>query len=190
MFPHSVQMKTEAAESKSSERGSEMEFWEGAILVVGGIWLIGKLSRQSPNHPVNAIPLSVSASGNSLNPTLSTNTDGSSSLVVGEPFGPGATPTTIGGSSSAPACCGQNAATTPATVGASTGTPRTPAATSTPNKILPFNAARPGAFINQFKGRTPVPVRQLPANQVPVRTTATSPAAAAAPRQPVRFYAV
>jgi hypothetical protein len=31
-----------------------MEWWEGAILIVGGIWLVGRMSRQSPNHPLNA----------------------------------------------------------------------------------------------------------------------------------------
>jgi hypothetical protein len=33
-----------------------MEFWEGAILVVGGIWLVGRMSRQSASHPANIIP--------------------------------------------------------------------------------------------------------------------------------------
>lgn len=66
-----------------------MKFWEGAILVVGGIWLIGRLSRRLPTHPTNAIG-SVSSSDssisnmNSAGPTVGTNTDGSSSLVGGE----------------------------------------------------------------------------------------------------------
>ena len=30
-----------------------MKFWEGAILVVGGIWLVGRMSRNSAMHPAN-----------------------------------------------------------------------------------------------------------------------------------------
>jgi len=33
-----------------------MEFWEGAVIVVGGLWLIGRMSRQSAAHPLNAMP--------------------------------------------------------------------------------------------------------------------------------------
>lgn len=66
-----------------------MKFWEGAIIVVGGIWLIGRLSRSSASHPVN---LAASGAGAAASPspllpggaTVETNTDGSNSLVAGE----------------------------------------------------------------------------------------------------------
>jgi hypothetical protein len=29
----------------------------GTILaVIGGVWVVGRISRRSPNHPINAIP--------------------------------------------------------------------------------------------------------------------------------------
>jgi len=58
-----------------------MEFWEGAILVVGGVWLVGHMSRRSAAHPLNQNQPTYSAV-----PTLaqSTNTAGTSSLVAGE----------------------------------------------------------------------------------------------------------
>jgi hypothetical protein len=27
------------------------------LAVLGGVWLVGRISRRSPNHPVNSIPL-------------------------------------------------------------------------------------------------------------------------------------
>lgn len=73
-----------------------MEFWEGAILVVGGIWLVGRMSRQSASHPANvAAPYMVSPSNDpsgGLDPTLATNTAGDSSITVGEPIGQPTTP--------------------------------------------------------------------------------------------------
>ena len=61
-----------------------MEFWEGAILVVGGLWLVGRMSRSSTAKPVlsQAAAGTVTATGN----TTATNTDGSSVLVAGEPL--------------------------------------------------------------------------------------------------------
>lgn len=26
------------------------------LLVIGGLWLVGRISRRSPNHPANAVP--------------------------------------------------------------------------------------------------------------------------------------
>lgn len=69
-----------------------MEFWEGAILALGGIWLVGHMARKSANSPINNIASSISAVGavSSAGNTISTNTDGSSSLVAGEPLSGGA----------------------------------------------------------------------------------------------------
>ena len=64
-----------------------MEFWEGAILVVGGIWLIGKVSRKSPNHPVTASMVAANPTQPAGN-TVGVNTDGSNNLVSGEPLAP------------------------------------------------------------------------------------------------------
>ncbi len=67
-----------------------MEFWEGAILVVGGVWLVGRMARASSTHPLNTIPKSMSALG-TVGPkgnTVATNTDGSTNLIPGEPLTP------------------------------------------------------------------------------------------------------
>lgn len=69
-----------------------MEFWEGAILVIGGIWLVGRMSRASKSSPLNSVSVSASALG-TVGPqgnTVATNTDGSSSLIAGEPLTPSA----------------------------------------------------------------------------------------------------
>lgn len=63
-----------------------MEFWEGAVLVVGGLWLIGKVARQAPNQLVSHVmPTSLNTSllGGAGN-TVGTNHAGDSSLVSGE----------------------------------------------------------------------------------------------------------
>lgn len=62
-----------------------MEFIEGAILVIGGIWLVGRMSRQSATHPANA----AAASPVSIEPNLTTRTNlagGTAGLVTGEPL--------------------------------------------------------------------------------------------------------
>jgi hypothetical protein len=74
-----------------------MEFWEGAVLIVGGLWLVGRMSRASATHPLNAKPASISALG-TVGPqgnTVATNTDGSTSLIAGEPLTPMAPPLSI-----------------------------------------------------------------------------------------------
>ena len=69
-----------------------MEWWEGAILVVGGVWLIGRISRQSPNHPVNSVAQAVAVSQTQQNLTTMTNTSGSVAVVAGEPLTGGSEP--------------------------------------------------------------------------------------------------
>lgn len=71
-----------------------MELWEGAILAIGGIWLVGTLARRSANSPINKVATSISAVGttSSAGNTISTNTDGSHSLIAGEPLSGGAPP--------------------------------------------------------------------------------------------------
>jgi hypothetical protein len=32
-----------------------METWKILLAIVGGVWVVGRLSRRSPNHPVNSI---------------------------------------------------------------------------------------------------------------------------------------
>jgi hypothetical protein len=64
-----------------------MEFWEGAILLVGGIWLVGQLDKRKTT--VIATVSSVGTVGPQGN-TIATNTDGSTALVAGEPLTPGA----------------------------------------------------------------------------------------------------
>lgn len=72
-----------------------MEFWEGALLVVGGIWLIGRISRNSPNHPVNSVASAIALSGTQQNLTNMTNTSGSVAVVAGEPLTGGNEPLQI-----------------------------------------------------------------------------------------------
>lgn len=67
-----------------------MEFWEVAILAVGGVWLVGRMSRASASSPLNMSLASKAAVG-TVGPkgnTVATNTDGSSTLVAGEPLTP------------------------------------------------------------------------------------------------------
>lgn len=59
-----------------------MEFWEGAVLVVGGIWLVGHMSRRSASHPINQVQPTYSSTVPTLAQT--TNTAGTPSLVSGE----------------------------------------------------------------------------------------------------------
>ena len=76
-----------AAEWKFSKRRTTVELWEGALLIVGGVWLVGKVSRNSPNHPVNATQVALAPSQPAGN-TIGTQTDGSNNLVWGEPLAP------------------------------------------------------------------------------------------------------
>jgi hypothetical protein len=61
-----------------------MEFWEGAVLVVGGLWLVNYMSHNS-RHGANPLP-NANLGGNQSGLTQMTNTAGASSLVVGEPL--------------------------------------------------------------------------------------------------------
>jgi hypothetical protein len=62
-----------------------MEFWEGAVLVVGGIWLVGHMSAKSAvGQSASIVKKPTVQVGN----TTLTNTAGTSSLVAGEPLTP------------------------------------------------------------------------------------------------------
>jgi hypothetical protein len=69
-----------------------VEFWEGAILVIGGVWLVGTMARKSATSPINKATTSIVAAGTvtSAGNTIATNTDGSTSLIAGEQLGPSA----------------------------------------------------------------------------------------------------
>lgn len=81
-----------------------MEFWEAAVLTLGGLYLIGRMSRSSPTHPLNLgapVVFESGAAGASsgragtttpLGNTIATNTDGSTALIAGEPLTPAAGP--------------------------------------------------------------------------------------------------
>jgi hypothetical protein len=74
-----------------------MEFWEGAVLIVGGLWLVGRMSRASATSPINKVPVTASSIG-TVGPqgnTVSTSTDGSTALIAGEPLTPMAPPLII-----------------------------------------------------------------------------------------------
>jgi hypothetical protein len=81
-----------------------VQFWEGAILLVGGIWLVGRMHRIQ----VQSLPVSMAVSTPARRvpgPTSATNTDGSGYLVSGETLntGTGRQPALSG---SCPTCTG------------------------------------------------------------------------------------
>jgi hypothetical protein len=71
-----------------------MELWEGAILVVGGIWLVGYMaSKNAAVQATAAAPVAGAASAaspagvsNTSNLTTITNTAGGTPTVMGEPL--------------------------------------------------------------------------------------------------------
>jgi hypothetical protein len=75
-----------------------MEFWESAILIVGGVWLVSYMSNRTV---VNNLP-TVSGSNTAYNPvsgisnqnnlTTATNMAGGQPTVIGEPLQPGQPP--------------------------------------------------------------------------------------------------
>ena len=65
-----------------------MEFWEGAVLIVGGIWLVGRLHRVQTRSVAMAGPVSSPAMP-VPGPTSETNLDGSGYLVSGESLATG-----------------------------------------------------------------------------------------------------
>jgi hypothetical protein len=78
-----------------------MEFWEGAILIVGGIWLVGRVHRQQVQRLPASAPV-MSPSQRVPGPTSATNTDGSGFLVSGETLHTGTGG--VSGSQSCPTC--------------------------------------------------------------------------------------
>jgi hypothetical protein len=103
-----------------------MEFWEGAILVVGGLWLVGRMSRASASMP----PVLSKAAAGTVTPTgntTATNTDGSSVLVAGEPL-----------SGSAPALVASNQPIIQNSYMPAIKTPLTPVGSSFPTKTAPI----------------------------------------------------
>lgn len=68
-----------------------MEIWEGAILAVGGLWLVGYMSRKNAAHPLNS---GVGTSNTSNLTTIGVAAaSGSTDLIAGEPVAPPARPT-------------------------------------------------------------------------------------------------
>lgn len=81
-----------------------MEFWEGAVLIIGGVWFVGRMHRTATATgamaPGVAAPVGM-PSHRVPGPTSETNTDGSGYLVSGESLGTGLTNPT---SNSCPSC--------------------------------------------------------------------------------------
>jgi hypothetical protein len=65
-----------------------MEFWEGAVLLVGGIWLVGRVHRNQVRTAGIAAPVAM-PSYRVPGATSETNTDGSGYLVGGESLATG-----------------------------------------------------------------------------------------------------
>jgi len=61
-----------------------MELWEGAVLAVGGLWLVGYMSRKNAGHPVNAANSGITNASNLTNTGVAASS-GAPSLVAGEP---------------------------------------------------------------------------------------------------------
>jgi hypothetical protein len=121
-----------------------MEFIEGAVLVVGGLWLVGRMSRKLDSHPANQ-PAPLVAPASTPNVTNMTNTAGDPAIVWGEPLDPVVLP---------------KLPITPKIV-VSTGSPTVPVV-KLPPTIAPENK-------NMVPPVQPRP--NLPARQLPVRTT-------------------
>ncbi len=66
-----------------------MQFWEGAVLLVGGIWLVGRIHRTQVRSLAPAPHPVFTPSQPVPGPTSETNTDGSGYLVSGETLGTG-----------------------------------------------------------------------------------------------------
>lgn len=70
-----------------------MEVWEGALLAVGGLWLVGYMSRRNASHPVNgSIGTADGGSGTSAISNLPTigagAASGTDTMIAGEPVAP------------------------------------------------------------------------------------------------------
>jgi hypothetical protein len=74
-----------------------MKLWEGAILVVGGIWLVSYMASKNAVVQATAGAASAASSAgvsNSSNLTTITNTAGGQPTVMGEPLEPPQAPIT------------------------------------------------------------------------------------------------
>jgi hypothetical protein len=70
-----------------------VKVWEAAILIIGGLWLVGRMARASASSPLNKVS-TVSAVG-TVGPqgnTVATNEAGTSYLIAGEPLTPAGPP--------------------------------------------------------------------------------------------------
>lgn len=72
-----------------------MELWEGAILVVGGIWLVGHMASKNAAVQATAAAAATGVS-NQSNLTNITNTAGGDPTIAGEPLTP-SNPPLLGG---------------------------------------------------------------------------------------------
>lgn len=66
-----------------------MEFWEGAILIVGGVWLVSHMARknrQAQQTIIGTSTLGASGTSNESNLTNLTNTAGGTPTIYGEPL--------------------------------------------------------------------------------------------------------
>jgi hypothetical protein len=59
-----------------------VEFWEGAVLIVGGLFLVDRVTRK----PAAVAPSNANLAINTAGLTRLTNTAGTSSLIAGEPL--------------------------------------------------------------------------------------------------------
>lgn len=78
-----------------------MEFWEGAVLIIGGVWLVGRMHRVQTRAVAMSAPVSM-PSQPVAGPSSETNMDGSGYLVGGETLHTGTGPQV---SSSCPGGC-------------------------------------------------------------------------------------
>lgn len=127
-----------------------MELWEGAILVVGGVFLVGYMSQKNQAAVLGA--QSAAAAATTINPntgttnvsnlTNLTNTAGGQPTVMGEPLEPPQAPIMPGG------------VIGPATTGAGGGTP--PSAQMPANPVTPRGtiAAPVRGFLGSLSGQS------------------------------------
>lgn len=127
-----------------------MEFWEGALLVVGGVWLIGHMSRRSHHHPVNSVSAYINQVPEQNLTNMTNEAGGGTSLTYGEPLLPAQPPLLSGRSVAAGAMVKRtptSLATRPAVIASAA-----PATRSIPN-LSTYSGAPPSGGSIRSGGR-------------------------------------
>ena len=138
-----------------------MKLWEAVVLVLGGLWLIGQKSKQSPAHPLNmAVPdnsvalSTVLLPSNTMQGPAAESSNGlNQPVIAGEGFSPTPPPNiTVGGGVTRGAVLPTHSSSSYAGLSSIQGTGATP-----PN-VIPARpvATQPITSPTQFRATGPV----------------------------------